>query len=290
MSSCIAQTSGPAIANLLSSFLSFVGTAFVISTVFTTRKLDPVSKVIFFLSFTDLLASLTIFTSQSHLLIGPYSTQACIAYRSFIQLFIVSSFFWTSCVALQIYLEVKYLGRFKHNRMCLVGYVIVCLFIPLIFVIVDVSSNAIQPSSLGFCSNLMDFQLGLWYSPMVLSWIWNFVLYVLISKEVWKSLRAIQKEDTQEYDDKTEIKVALKLASMQLIFIFCWAVDFGNHIAMYFFATCPGEALLVLQNLTPPLQGFLNSIIYGLAKKNIRRSFLDMICCGRRKIITEETI
>jgi len=145
---------------------------------------------------------------------------------------------------------------------------------------VDLLSNSIQVTNQGFCSNEMNYELGLWLAPMLFAVLWNLVFYIMIARQVYIVLNAVS-ESSNVKSDRTKTKVALKFASFLLIFIFCWIIDVWNHIQEYYIGTCPNEALMVLQNLTTPLQGFLNAVVYGLSTRKLRKAFLDLLFCKK---------
>jgi len=202
--------------------------------------------------------------------------------------FFVSSFFWTSCIAVQLYLEVKFLGKFKYKNQLFILFHIISWGFPVLFAIIMVGVQAYTIGPQGFCDSYFGYQIGFWFAPLIASWFWNFVCYILILYEVVKILRAVRKMSSK--DDHTTAKLSIKLAFMMLIFVICWALDIWNFISQYFLLVCPTEAMFAIQNLLAPLQGFLNSILYGTSTKKLRVTMISLIApCIPKKYLNSVT-
>jgi len=281
MSNCGPQTIVPYVVNLTSSSLSIFGCAFILVLYSRIRNRDTISKLILFLTIADLFYSLSIAISQIFLFFNYYSYVMCVTFRCFIQFFIVSSFCWTSCIAVQLFLEVRYLSRFEHTNRFFYGYHMISWTLPLLLVLISLFSNSIEESEQGWCHAKRDYELLFWFSPMIITLIWNMIFYAMISRQIWVVFSAVKKVGEQGL--KTELKVALKLSTLLLVIVVCWMFDVWNHSSKYFLNICPNEILYVLQDMMTPFQGFLNSIVYGLSTKELKSSFFTMVSCCHKK-------
>jgi len=248
------------------------------------KKRDNISTVIFLLSFADFLGSLSIAFSQIFQFSQYESFTMCALFRCLIHFFFVSSFCFTCCIAVQLFIEVKYLGRFQHTKYLFIGYHTVSWGIPSIIVVISLAAQSIIYSDQGWCHSTEAYEIALWFAPIGFTVLWNLFFYVLIIYQIWKVRKTMiaPTHANEQRANSMQLKLAFKLASLLLVFVVCWGFDFWNHLAQYLWNSCTTPVLYFLQDLFSPLQGFLNSIVYGLSTKELRRSFSGLFCWWRK--------
>jgi len=268
--------------NLASSVISLVASILVLIVYIYGPKKETISRLICYLTISDLGASLSIVVSQVTLMLGVYDFIECVIYRCLIQFFFIASFLWTCCIAHHLYRETKLLTKIANPALTV--YHCISWGVSAVVVIVLVANNKIVPSTQSWCHLDPMYEIVLWIVPITLAIAWNTLFYILIIRRIFW---VFQKKVVGSIDNGSLIKqeAIKKLSLLLLVFILCWAPDMFNHIAEYFFGSCAPDWAVVLQDLLGPLQGFLNSWVYGYSNNEFKETsrMLFNRCRGRGK-------
>jgi len=271
--------------NLFAALLSILGSGLILLLFAIGRKREHISKLIGLLSIADFCSSLSIAASQIFLLINQdaYNYTLCVLFRSSIQFFMVSSLIWTSCIAFHLFQELRYLTKIPRPLLHDVIYNLVSWGIPAILCTILIGGHNIIPGEQHWCHLKKDFEISFWFIPLVVAMLWNLCFYLVIIKHVRDMLRPVASSNNRPAASEAihyQLLLIRKLSFLMLVFVLCWTPDFFNHIRQYFFQSdCPSQPLLILQDLFSPLQGFLNSLVYGFANKEFRMTFAGLFDC-----------
>jgi len=248
--------------NLASSCLSVFGSAaIIINYIFFANKTQPLYKLILFLSVADFGGSLFISISQILLFLHhfddlPYGIDLCRVLRAFINFFFVSSFFWTSAIALHIYVSSR-----QKAQIPLYWFHMVCWGLPGIGTVIVVAAGMITQEKDGAWCSLNPLGHWLfWYGPLLVSFVWNIVLYILIIR----FYRGGQGAERKMMKNKIKVRVTLYI----LVFFICWVWDLVDFVAYELHH--PNFWLDLLTSTFMPLQGFLNFLVYGVSSRMFR--------------------
>jgi len=199
----------------------------------------------------------------------------CYAQGTLLQFASVATFGWVLVITLNLYLVVvfnknKFFFEYIYHGFVW-GFAILAAGVPW-------SNKAYGIAGL-WCWIIWDYQVyrfALYYIPLFLVIIAIIVLYSLIYVSVLASLKV---QGTQT--DKGAIQLLTKLRAYPIVFFVLYAFSIANRI--YDWAS-PDDSfpLYVLESLTTPLIGFVNSIIY-LSDPEIqqlwKKQLFDMGCC-----------
>ncbi|EGG13368.1 G-protein-coupled receptor family protein [Cavenderia fasciculata] len=267
------------IANLLASCLSIIGSsAIIINYIFflpDTKRQQPLYKLILFLSIADFFGSLSICISQSVLLS-----------RASINFFFVASFMWMSSLAFHTYWSSR-----QRSQVPLWVFQVVSWGVPTVMTAVMVGRDMItEDAESGWCQPNKVARWAFWFGPLLFSLAWNIILYAMILWQYRSSMSGsittqFRKKNNNGYDDdpysinqptspsnrfitekkrKLHLKVAKRLGVYLLAFLICWVPDVFDNLLVQPNQYCQFYWLWLLQNITSPLQGFLNFIVYGV--------------------------
>jgi len=249
--------------NLASSCLSLFGSAAIIlNYICFANKSQALYKLILFLSVADFGGSLSICISQVLLFLHhygdtPYGPDICQTFRAFINLFFLSSFFWTSAIALHIWVS-----SLQKAQIPLYWFHIVCWGVPGLSTIILVSAKMITVEGDGlWCSNTPLGHWLFWYGPLIICFVWNATFYALI-------LRHYRYAGQRDGRGKMKEKVKKRVTFYMLAFFTCWIWSMLNFI-WGLIAPTP-IWLQLLSTAFLPLQGFLNFLVYGISSRMFR--------------------
>jgi len=248
--------------NLAASVLSLLGSiAIIINYIFYANKSQHLYKLIFFLSLADVGGSLSIATSQVLLFLHSYDGLAygvitCKVFRALINFFFVSSFFWTSGIALHIWVS-----ALQKAQIPMYWFHMVCWGIPAIMTVLLVSLGMITHSSSDeWCSNTTMGHWLFWYGPLLFSFAFNAIAYALI---------ILHYRGTSK-DKRMKNKIKLRVTLYLFVFFICWIWDLVNFTINQVHPPSP-IWLSMLTSTFMPLQGFLNFLVYGVSSRMFRR-------------------
>lgn len=254
--------------NLASSCLSLFGSAaIIINFIFFANREQALYKLIFFLSVTDFGGSLAIAVSQIALFLHHfddvgYGISMCKVFRACINFFFVSSFFWTSAIALHIWVSCK-----QKAQIPMYWFHIVCWGIPGIATIILIATGMIEfDNHNDWCSNTTKGHWLFWYAPLFASFVWNAIAYALIIRHYREAAGVKTSGAAQKMKKKIKVRITLYL----FVFFICWIWNFINFIINQFHVNSPFWMELLTVTFMP-LQGFLNFLVYGVSSRMFRR-------------------
>eukprot|EP01121_Diplochlamys_sp_Union-15-3_P002804 TRINITY_DN1263_c0_g1_i1.p1 TRINITY_DN1263_c0_g1~~TRINITY_DN1263_c0_g1_i1.p1 ORF type:complete len:266 (-),score=28.76 TRINITY_DN1263_c0_g1_i1:235-957(-) len=146
----------------------------------------------------------------------------CYTFRALWQFFYTATFFWTSCVA--FYTQAKF-SKAPYQTVApsksrfFIIYHAISWGIPLIIIVVAVAGNFIHhPPNQFWCSLDKNFAFVSWFGPMILTFVWNTVLYGLLVSQLRK--RSKFRLQSGQYK-KMEIRLMKKISMFLLVFLLC---------------------------------------------------------------------
>jgi len=256
--------------NLGSSALSLFGSlAIIFNYIFFSNKSQLLYKLIFYLSVADFGGSLSICISQLLLIADPdgYSLTLCKLFRACINFFFVSSFMWTSAISLHIFVSSKQRAQIPQ-----VWFHLVCWGIPSISTTVLVSAQMIElEQESGWCHLKPVATWTLWFSPLIISFLFDAVLYFLILFRYYNPPNTTSLSYMNERQRKLQLKTKKRITLYLFVFFLCWIWDITNNLISLINPHKSIYWLWVLQSLFMPLQGFLNFLVYGLSSRMFSR-------------------
>jgi len=267
----------------ISSLLSILGSLFIISSYIIFYKLRKAhGTLIFWLSICDFFASLAYFAIP--VAEGYYY---CYTQGLLIQFFQIASFIWTTSIAFALYLV------FVRNKSFNVGIDHISKYFHIaawsfaainvgIGAAGDVYGNAnydeegTKPSWcwIKFDKNLDKFLL--YFLPFLIVWFFNVVIYIVVSRAIHKVVKS------PELRGRAFKRMRLYL----LVYMLCIGVGAVNRAQNFVSPHNPIFWLNIFDAAISPLQGFLNSLVYGM-NKQIRSAWLEALCCRFKEKETE---
>jgi hypothetical protein len=242
---------------LTGASLSVLGSSFIIFTYWYLPKLRSFPyKLIAYLSLADWFSSFAYILGADNDADECVNTVICGLTAAMSQFFDVATFLWTAVIAFNIYC-VLVQGKGPEIRRYEKYYHMVAWGIPMVLLIVVAATGSLGDAG-NWCWITEDHQIErvlCYYVPLMLIMIVNGVIYVLIGRAVSDTLEA------------STINRRLRLYILVFVFIRLWSVI--NRFQNWVNPTEPVYALYLLHSLFSPLQGFLNSIVYGFNKKVI---------------------
>jgi len=259
----------------VSSVLSLLGSLFIVISYLTFPKLRKANgALIFWLSFCDFFSSLAYFAIPV-----ANGNDYCYAQGFIIQFFQIASFIWTASIALALYVVIV---RNKSPNIGISHLVKYLHLVAWLFASVDVGigawlhmfgdANYEEPGSHpSWCWIKSDMNLEkflLYFLPFTLVWIFNAIVYILVSKTIHKVVKS------EELRGRAFRRMRLYL----LVFMLCIGVGAINRLQNFFAPGNPIFVLNVFDATLSPLQGFLNSVVYGM-NRQLRKGWRNVICC-----------
>jgi len=241
----------PGYVNLAAATLSVVGaTTIIVNHFFVQRSSQVLSRLVTALAIADLIGSLDVVVSQLFLIIAKqhYTPAWCFAFRAIFQYAFVSSFVWTTCIAVFLY-RASHQKRSVPSHYVIMHLVAWILPLALVGVSLAIRSFEVDEAQL-WCRQETWAHLFLWFIPLFMTIMANGILYVLIACA--KNKRGAHKRGKQ-------------LSLFFGAFLMCWIWDIAHHTIQIFQPDCQIWPLLLLKAALSPLQGFLNMLVYGLS-------------------------
>jgi len=270
-----------------SSSLSLLGCAFIITSYILFDELRQYHlRLIFYLTIADAGSSIVgiVGSNTSH----DSEDLICKLVGGSIQFFYLASLLLTSCIAHTLYRVIrqddKYVERFEKY------YVLLCLSVPAGIVIYLALTAKFGDAGL-WCwidGSYGIYRLILFYLPLCLVILYNAITYVLVSYKLYK-----ERKNYTLLSEKRSSTIETTFRWFLLALVFCWMFAIFNRVQNYFQPTEPSLTLYVLHGTFTPLQGFCNSVIYGLndeLRYNYRLLFhrLKCTCCGGDELMLQE--
>jgi len=261
MSLSVSETATLQIIVTVAASFSIVGTIFifVLYLRFRLYKLYLHYKLITYLTITD-------FTSSVFFIIGTHTLSLenqglCLTVACFLQFSLLSSVLWTGCIAFLLYrvftrrvFEVRHYEKYFH---------LICWGSAAATTVIGAVCKCYGEAEL-WCWITLDhgiFRFILFYLPLVAVLTFNCVMFVLIS-------RALSRPGERPVVDPSKgttgsHRLQTKLRWFLIVFVVVWVPGLVDR-AQQFLLGKPWFWLACIQAATTPLQGFLNSIVYGL--------------------------
>ncbi|KAI8502868.1 hypothetical protein Bbelb_195700 [Branchiostoma belcheri] len=243
------------------------------------RSRDPFTsqkKIVMWLIVADLLACLGIFLRSMVWLAGGHSshddqpspaTVFCAFVGGWIQLFYITTYFWTFCYAVDVFVIMKGFNGLSKlwiyhiiswgMAIILTGESLTLLFYPSGWKCEDGKAH------------LVPYYLST-YIPIVLVMILNPILYIFSSRSVPSILKSRRGKYT-DIERAIVQSVRLKFFNVVLVFFACWIPNVLNGVLIFAGDNLTGQnvvyqevvhILWYMMAILNPLQAFLNSLVY----------------------------
>jgi len=219
------------------------------------------SQIIFMMILSDM-------TSSMAWALTPVNTHegVCIAQAFFIQMFDVSAFFWTSCVALNAWLRTT--RQHMMTRRQLVMCHVVCWGVPFTMAVISLATNLFGQQDEKFNSwcwiegTYVPQRMLFYYGPLVFMWGFNAFLYF------WLLYKFHLTRTSSNY--AAHRKATRMILSFMAAFIGCKFFALVNRLQNAIDENNPIFILMILQGATDPLRGFTDCVVYTFAKVRAR--------------------
>jgi len=260
--------------------LSVLGCSFIILSFLWFRSLrNFTGQLVFCLSLSDF--SSAFFALLTWLLYLDDTNTLCTIQAFGIQISEVSSFLWSGCIAFHSY---QLVCR-KTNIEVLIGYLkyylLLCYVLPVLISLIPFGFGAYgnaghSSSSQIWCWITGDFPYGpylrfsLFYGPILIVYLYILICYILIRREIYKLKQFISENALKNVSGE---RITLYL----LIFAISKFPGLINRF-QNIISDNPIFVLFLLQAIFNPLQGFANSIVYGM-RKALRNEIRRQFCC-----------
>ncbi len=255
----------------VSSVLSLLGSASVVfSYLFVGRFKSKTNRLVFFLSLSNFLGAL-------HLFFGTWAldviqSQDFCTYQGYaIQYFLLSSFFWTACLALQSLISViqrkpahSQFEKFYH----LISWGIPALLTAgLVFYAKFVAQDNIMADAGLFCwisPNYSSMQTAFFFGPLwaVMAFLVSVCLVTGFAMLQSLKVKLNSEEEATSKPTFNNLHYSKNIILYLAAFLFVWLWPTANRIDALLDPTHPILALLWLVAIFLPLQGFLQAAVY----------------------------
>lgn len=251
------------------SLMSICGSTAIIVTLLRRKKqsgllrLSTTDRLVLVMSILDIVASCFFGLGELPYVAGGSDGGFCQFQGFMIQIFSLSTVFWNSCMAHNLYNWVvlkKDLASLSSN---LKYYIAVSVGMPFCFAV-----GLIAGQKLGFASlwcwiegNTGSLRFTCFYMFVVMAWIYNLFVFLRVSY----AIRHRMKKGGMSGNSAIAIAqnaVRRKMTQYLLIFFIIWFFGLLNRTIQDLSGTTVFWAL-VLHVLFVPMQGFLNAVVYG---------------------------
>jgi len=235
------------------------------------------TRLVVYLSTTDLFASIFYLLSDAVPISDLTQGTFCNFQGWGVQMFALSTDFWTLCIAFNFYVAFIRGNRNAVNRFEKYYHIFgwgVPFVISLSLLGAGVYDNAILWCWIG--SKYVAVRFIFFYIPVMLTMIINFVIYVLVLREVrsvMASVKAIGSDQQNVEKYKKAKKLALKFILYTMAFFISWIFAIINRIQNAVDPSYKVYELFVLQGFFIPLQGIINAVSYGLTEYKLRAGY-----------------
>jgi hypothetical protein len=271
------------IAFATSGFLGLFGSLFIIISYILFPKLRTYNKLlVLLLSIADVGKSTSAILSLFYFIPGMETNDRsplCYTQAIGIEYFELSGFLWPAIIATHLYLAVCRKYTQHALRRLLPVYLGVGYGAPLAFVIGILALNVVGTGNpdnvISWCwisSEHSWIRLLVYYLPMVALWVYNIVLYYLVSRQINQIMSFAYR------------KVIIKLGLYVLVLVITDLPALINRVQNLFAPHHPVVVLYFMQAIAVPLQGFFNALVYGL-NKQLRNEYLAC-CCRKPGVVT----
>mmetsp|Transcript_14452 Transcript_14452/g.27767 ORF Transcript_14452/g.27767 Transcript_14452/m.27767 type:complete len:326 (-) Transcript_14452:100-1077(-) len=260
--------------NVAFSSLSFAGSTFIIICFLSFRDLRKFSfQLVFWLSISDALNCLGNFLGH------PHGATACYLQAVSTQFFSVCSFLWTTVIAFVLHRtvvehkpDVASLGARFHLFVWGSG----CLLAAL-----PATTSSYGPTGAAWCwiKNSSDadqaMRMFVFYLPLWGAILFNCFVYMRVIRILRFTMKVAM--GIQDQQRRLEMTAVHRLGFYPLILIVVWLVPTLNRMQNFIEPHHPKFALYCVHVSLASLQGFFNSLAYGL-NTSVRRSLQEFMC------------
>jgi len=254
------------VVNLISAALSVIGSLATILFFIGSAQKDKrqqLNQLIFFLAITDFIGSSFIIIGTTIIQIAPHINDInfCVWVRAVVNASFVSSFFWTTSIAIHMYRAINHLAAYKYLYL---AFHVFSWGVPIILVVIEIAGDFIvRADDAAWCNLRRDAEWGFWFGPMISSIVINIILYVMV-------VLSFRRRESSTMQRKIETVATRRLSMCLIAFVLCWIWNVIGHIITSVAPHCKFYPLWILQDFFSPLQGFLNFIVYGLSGRMLQ--------------------
>lgn len=256
---------------LLVIFLfSIAGSLFIILSYYKFKELrDHLLKCVLFISISDLIYTTVFFVCYFLRLDTDKSgqevmTPICWFEATFLEQFIIASWFWPACFAFQLYQHIVRNTKIVRFRF----FHLICWGIPTICNIVLISKQAFGPpkTGLGWCwikYQLSAYEFIFGYGILGVLLVFEAVLYIAIVVHIRRQLMAFSLLPGSRVMVVNQLEgQATRLTWYLLVPLLCWSWGLSNRIYQTINPDDSLHWLNTMQGCFAASQGFWNAVIY----------------------------
>lgn len=230
-----------------SASLGLLGAAFIIITFLLFKEIRLFStKLIFFLSLSDFMASLCWFP------FGNVNDFLCLVQAMGLQFFLGSSLLWTMCISLSL-MFAFYADKFETFELSqnMKFYHIICWGIPFVSVVLCFAFG--RYADVGpWCFLVPDSLFRLfYYVPLTVVFLVNFGVFIAVRLRIAQHKYSI------------EARMNVMVSFYLVAFLASQMPSLTNGLQNFFQPDNPVWLLYIFQALFQPMQGFFNCLVYG---------------------------
>jgi len=204
-------------------------------------------------------------------LAGYHDTDASCKVEAFgIQAFRLSFTLWNLCVTHCLFKSVTSQGLSKAEfRKLHLFYMVGCYVIPVIIALALLGTD-VYGATRAWCWVKQKYEgvrWGLFYIPVILSFIGTIVFRVLVVSYLAKTVAVVRQmamasSGSDQKAEELQAKVVQRLGGFSIIFVFCYSFALLNRLQNAAQPDHPVFALYILQAVIQPLEPFLNSVLF----------------------------
>lgn len=243
------------------------------------QRLDTTDRLVLVMSILDIIASFFFGLGELPYVAGGDDGGFCQFQGFMIQTFSLSTVFWNSCMAHNLYswvVQKKDLASLSTN---LKYYIALSVGVPFCFAV-----GLIAGQRLGFASlwcwiegNTGALRFTCFYMFVVMAWIYNLFVFLRVSYAIRHRTKKAKRSETSAIV-VAQNAVRRKMIQYLLIFFVIWFFGLLNRSIQDLSGSDVFWAI-VLHVLFVPMQGFLNAIVYGgLFETKMFVDFSNSVC------------
>jgi hypothetical protein len=229
--------------------LGILGSLYIIFTFIMFKESRTFgTKLVFFLSIADLLHGLEWYP-------WGVTNTLCTIQGMLMQWSELSYYMWTFCIALCVF-QIHYLERDESdvsNLMLL--YQVICWFIPMLLSFIPLYEGHYGTGAYDWCwlsAAADDMDMAVLYIPAAGIFVFNTIVFLLV---YWR---------LSSYHSELSRSLSINMTLYVLAFLLAQGPAFVNRIYITFVPDQPQYILYLLQAIFHPLQGFFDSVAYGI--------------------------
>jgi hypothetical protein len=244
------------------------------------------ASLIAFLALSDLGWSVTTIVTYTNLIVNVFdyeNTILCPIHRSFHQFFGGASIMWLGCIShftVQMILPASGTSNFwyvTHYDRIFVVYHLISWGLPALDSVVGAFTEKFSADQvLRVCFPEMNYHALFWFLPIGLVFFYILFNYIRILRFV-RSKQAVLQLQKATMSGKQSISVQMRVILYITVFFICWSPDFICHFFIYALK-CTPLFFPTVYSVLQQLQGFFDSLVYGLTNKELRSYYTKKGC------------